>query len=46
MTSGIARNYARALFDLAEETGDLLAVEADLDAARDLLHKEKAAREF
>ncbi|HYW83105.1 MAG TPA: ATP synthase F1 subunit delta [Spirochaetia bacterium] len=46
MTSGIARSYARALFDLAEETGNLLAVEADLDAARDLLHKEKAAREF
>jgi len=46
MTSGIARNYAHALFDLAVETGDLLAVEADLDAARDLLHTEKAAREF
>jgi len=46
MTSGIARNYAHALFDLAVETGDLLAVEADLDAARDLLHGEKAAREF
>jgi len=46
MTSGIARNYARALFDLAVETGDLLAVEADLNAARDLLHGEKAAREF
>jgi F-type H+-transporting ATPase subunit delta len=46
MTSGIARNYARALFDLAEETGDLLEVEADLGTARDLLHTAKDAREF
>ena len=46
MTSGIARNYARALFDLAVETGDLLAMEADLGTARDLLHVEKTAREF
>jgi F-type H+-transporting ATPase subunit delta len=46
MTSGIARNYARALFDLAMETGSLLAVEADLGAARELLHTEKNAREF
>jgi F-type H+-transporting ATPase subunit delta len=46
MTSGIARNYARALFDLAEETGDLLEVEADLGTARDLLHTAEDAREF
>jgi F-type H+-transporting ATPase subunit delta len=46
MTSGIARNYARALFDLAVETGDLLAVEADLGTVRDLLYASKDAREF
>lgn len=46
MTSGIARNYARALFDLAVETGDLLAVEADLGTARDLLYTAKDARAF
>jgi F-type H+-transporting ATPase subunit delta len=46
MTSGLARNYARALFDLAMETGDLLAVEADLGTVRDLLYKAKDAREF
>jgi F-type H+-transporting ATPase subunit delta len=46
MTSGVARNYARALFDLASETGSLTAVEADLDAARDVLYAEKSAREF
>jgi F-type H+-transporting ATPase subunit delta len=46
MTSGISRNYARALFDLAMETNSLLAVEGDLGAARDLLHTEKNAREF
>jgi F-type H+-transporting ATPase subunit delta len=46
MTSGIARNYAHALFDLAVETGDLLAVEADLDTARDLLYTDKDVRAF
>jgi len=46
MTSGIARNYARALFDLAVETGDLLAVEADLGTARELLHLDKDTRAF
>ena len=46
MTSGLARNYARALFDLAVETGDLLAVEADLDTARDLLYTAKDVRTF
>ena len=46
MTSGIARNYARALFDLAVETGDLLAVEADVNTVRDLLYTNKEARAF
>jgi F-type H+-transporting ATPase subunit delta len=46
MTSTIGRNYARALFDLAQETGSLDAVEEDLRAARAALYDDRNAREF
>ena len=46
MTSAIARNYARALFDLAAETSTLETVEADLRAARDTLHADREVRDF
>jgi F-type H+-transporting ATPase subunit delta len=46
MTSILGRNYARALFDLATETGSLDAVEADLRATRDVLFTDRAARAF
>jgi len=46
MTSILARNYARALFDLAVESGSLDAMEADLRATRDGLFTDAAARAF
>ena len=46
MTSALARNYARAVFDLARETSSLEAVEADLRAARDVLYGDAEARDF
>ena len=46
MTSGVARNYARALFELAVEDSTIQAVEADLRAARDALYEDKEARDF
>ena len=46
MTSIIGRNYARALFDLAQETGSLEAVEADLHVAKTALFDDAEAREF
>jgi F-type H+-transporting ATPase subunit delta len=46
MTSGVARNYARAIFELATEDSTILAVEADLRAARDALYEDKEARDF
>lgn len=46
MTSTIGRNYARALFDLARETGSLDAVEQDLRAARATLYDDRSVREF
>jgi F-type H+-transporting ATPase subunit delta len=46
MTSSLGRNYARALFDLAAETGSVDAVEADLRAARDALFADADTRAF
>jgi len=46
VTSIIGRNYARALFDLARETGSLETVEADLRAARAALFDDPVARDF
>ncbi|MGA2615588.1 MAG: ATP synthase F1 subunit delta [Spirochaetia bacterium] len=46
MTSGVARNYARALFELAAEDSTIQEVEADLRAARDALFEDKEARDF
>jgi F-type H+-transporting ATPase subunit delta len=46
MTSAIARNYARAIFELSLEDGSLDRIEADLRAARDALHGDAAVREF
>ena len=46
MTSGISRNYARALLDLAAETSSLETVEADLLAARDALHTSREVSDF
>jgi F-type H+-transporting ATPase subunit delta len=46
MTSHVGRNYARALFDLALETGSPDTVEEDLRAARTALHSDRDAREF
>ena len=46
MTSGISRNYARALLDLAAETSTLETVEADLLAARDALHTSREVSDF
>jgi F-type H+-transporting ATPase subunit delta len=46
MTSTLGRNYARALFELARETGTLDAVEDDLHGVRDALHTEREARNF
>ncbi|HVP19402.1 MAG TPA: ATP synthase F1 subunit delta [Spirochaetia bacterium] len=46
MTSGVARNYARALFQLAAEDSTIPAVEADLRAARDALFEDREARDF
>ena len=46
MTSGVARNYARALFELAVENSSVPQVETDLRAARDALYEDKEARDF
>ncbi len=46
MTSGLSRNYARALFELAAETSSIREVEADLRAARDALYEDREARDF
>jgi len=46
MTSGVARNYARALFELAAEDSTIPAVEADLRAARTALFEDREARDF
>jgi F-type H+-transporting ATPase subunit delta len=46
VTSGVARNYARALFDLAQEDSTIPAMEADLRAARDALYEDTEARDF
>ncbi|MGO9410055.1 MAG: ATP synthase F1 subunit delta [Spirochaetia bacterium] len=46
MTSGVARNYARALFELAVEDSSIPQVEADLRAAREALYEDKEARDF
>lgn len=46
MTSGLSRNYARALFELATETSSIREVEADLRAARDALYEDREARDF
>ncbi len=46
MTSSIGRNYARALFELALETGAADAVGADLRAARDALYGDREVRAF
>jgi F-type H+-transporting ATPase subunit delta len=46
VTSGVARNYARALFELAVEDSTTQAVEADLRAAREALYEDKEARDF
>ncbi|MGA2764532.1 MAG: ATP synthase F1 subunit delta [Spirochaetia bacterium] len=46
MTSGLSRNYARAMFELATETSSIREVEADLRAARDALYEDREARDF
>ena len=46
MTSGVARNYARALFQLAAEDSTIQAVEADLRVARDALYEDGTTRDF
>ena len=46
MTSAVARNYARALFQLAAEDSTTQAVERDLRAARDALYENAEARDF
>jgi len=46
LTSGVARNYARAIFELASEDSTIPAVEADLRAARDALYEDREARDF
>ncbi|MGA2975829.1 MAG: ATP synthase F1 subunit delta [Spirochaetia bacterium] len=46
MTSHVGRNYARALFELAAETGSPEAVGADLRVARDALFTQKDVRNF
>jgi F-type H+-transporting ATPase subunit delta len=46
MTSAIARNYARALFELAMEAATLEAVETDVRAVRDVLYSDREARDF
>lgn len=46
MTSSVGRNYARALFDLAEVTSSRDAVEEDLRAARDTLFGDREVRGF
>ena len=46
MTSGLSRNYARALFELATETSSIREVEADLRAARDALYADREVRDF
>ncbi len=46
MTSGISRNYARAIFDLARESDSVQAVEADLRAARAALFEDRETRDF
>ena len=46
MTSSLARNYSRALFELATETGSLDAVEGDLQAARNGLYADPDTRGF
>ena len=46
MTSGISRNYARAIFDLAAESSTIEAVEGDLRAARSALFEDRETRDF
>jgi F-type H+-transporting ATPase subunit delta len=46
MTSTVGRSYARALFELAVETGSRDGVEEDLRAARDVLYADTAVRDF
>jgi len=46
MTSSLGRNYARAIFELATETGSLDLIESDLRAARDVLFADLDARAF
>jgi F-type H+-transporting ATPase subunit delta len=46
MTSGVSRNYARALFELAAERGLAQDLEPQVAAARDALHTDREARGF
>lgn len=46
MTSTVGRNYARALFELAQETSTLDGVEADIRVSRDALYADRAVRDF
>jgi F-type H+-transporting ATPase subunit delta len=46
MTSILGRNYARALFDLARESGSLDAVEEGLRAARAVLWEDRPVRDY
>jgi F-type H+-transporting ATPase subunit delta len=46
VTSAVARNYARALFELAAEDSTVLAVENDLRTARNALYEDRGARDF
>ncbi len=46
MTGIVARNYARALFDLAVEDSSLAAVERDMRAARNALWADREVRDF
>lgn len=46
MTGIVGRNYARALFELAQETASTDAVEADMRAARDALFTDREVRGF
>ncbi len=46
MTSTVGRSYARALFELAAESGPVEGVQEDLRAARDALYSDATVREF
>jgi len=46
MTSIVGRNYARALFELAQEDASIDAVEEGLRAARDALFTDRQVRDF